>query len=61
MAREKKDSKVLNIKLASDINDMLLDICSDSGLTKTAVVEKAITAFAADYREKQEILKQNSR
>ena len=61
MAREKKDSKVLNIKLASDINDMLLYICAESGLTKTAVVEKALVAYADDYKKKQEILKQNSK
>lgn len=52
MPREKKDAKILNIKLAKNINDKLESFCSESGLNKTVAVERILDRFFIDYYSK---------
>lgn len=40
MPRQKKDAKILNIKLAKDISDQLEQFCEESGISKTVATEK---------------------
>ena len=49
MAREKKDARILNIKLATPVYDKLEDFCSESGLSKTIATEKILTQFFDSY------------
>ena len=57
MPRQKKDAKILNIRLAADVNDQLEQYCEDSGQTKTVAVERALSAFIDDYYAQQKLLK----
>ena len=54
MPREKKDAKLLNIKLASDIHDQLEQFCEESGMTKTMATEKILSRFFDDYFKRPE-------
>ena len=54
MPREKKDAKLLNIKLASDIHDQLEKFCEESGMTKTMATEKVLSRFFDDYFKRPE-------
>lgn len=54
MPREKKDAKLLNIKLASDIHDQLEKFCEESGMTKTMATEKILSRFFDDYFKRPE-------
>lgn len=56
MPRQKKDAKVLNIRLATSINDSLERYCADSGQTKTIAVERALAMFIKDYYYQKEKL-----
>ena len=40
MSREKKDAKILNVKLDREIHEQLEQFCDESGMTKTIAVEK---------------------
>ena len=40
MPRQKKDAKILNIKLAREISDQLEQFCEESGISKTVATEK---------------------
>lgn len=42
MARQKKASKALNINLDVEIYRWLEEYCNETGLTKTAAVERAL-------------------
>lgn len=50
MNKKKKTSVPINVRLDTDINDRITAYCDDTGVTKTFVIEKAITA----YLDKQE-------
>lgn len=52
MPREKKDAKILNIKLATPVYEQLSMFCNESGLSKTIATEKILTQFFDDYFEK---------
>ena len=52
MAREKKDAKILNIKLATPVYDQLDRFCEESGLSKTIATEKILAQFFDEYFEK---------
>ena len=54
MAREKKDAKILNIKLATPVYDQLTRFCDESGLSKTIATEKILSQFFETYFEKPE-------
>lgn len=52
MPREKKDAKILNIKLAMPVHDRLERFCDESGMSKTVAVEKILDQFFDTYFEK---------
>ena len=49
MSREKKDAKVLNIKLATPVYMKLEQFCDESGMTKTIATEKILSKFFEEY------------
>lgn len=54
MARPRKESKLLNIKLAAEVNEQLEQFCEESGMTKTTAVEKILGQFFDGYFQKPE-------
>ncbi len=54
MARPRKESKLLNIKLAAEVNEQLEQFCEESGMTKTTAVEKILGQFFEGYFKKAE-------
>lgn len=56
MPRQKKDNEPLNIRLDKALAEQLAAYCRDTGATKTAVVEKALTIFFEDYQKTQDLL-----
>ena len=54
MPREKKNAKVLNIKMATPVHDRLEKFCAESGMSKTVATEKIFTQFFNNYFEKPE-------
>ena len=54
MARQKKDSKLLNIKLAADVHEKLEQFCEETGMTKTTAVEKILGQYFEGYFKKAE-------
>ncbi|BAK46752.1 hypothetical protein CXIVA_07850 [Clostridium sp. SY8519] len=52
MPRPKKDAHVLNIKLESSVYEDLDRFCEETGVTKTAAVEKILRSFLDDYFRK---------
>ena len=57
MARPKKNGTYLNVCIQTPIYNRLVALCDDAGQTKTVAVERALTAYLADYEEKQRKLK----
>lgn len=58
MPRQKKDSKILNIRLSTPISDRLELFCEESGQNKTVAVERALAAYIDDYDKKQALIKE---
>ena len=58
MSRQKKDYECLNIHLAKDISERLRKHCAETGISKTAIVEKLIKKFLNDYDTQREIIRQ---
>ena len=54
MPREKKDAKILNIKLARDVNDQLEQFCKETGMSKTVAVEKILKHYFDEYFQRPE-------
>lgn len=52
MPRQKKDAKILNIKLASSVNEQLEQFCEETGLNKTTATEKIMEKFFEEYFSK---------
>ena len=52
MPRQKKDAKILNIKLATAINEKLERLCEESGQSKTVAVERFLDRCLDEYFEK---------
>lgn len=48
MPRQKKDAKILNIKLAREISNQLEQFCEESGISKT-VATKKISKYFEEY------------
>lgn len=61
MPRQKKENESLNIRLDKAISMQLTEHCRETGATKTAVVEKALSMYLEDYRRKQEYLENMGR
>ena len=49
MPRQKKDAKILNIKLAREISDQLEQFCEESGISKTVPTEKILSKYFEEY------------
>ena len=56
MPRQKKEAKVLNIRLDISVSDLLDQYCADSGQTKTVAVERALSAYINDYYAERKLL-----
>ena len=56
MPRQKKDNEPLNIRLDKALAEQLAEYCRDTGATKTAAVEKALSIYFEDYQKKQDLL-----
>ena len=54
MPRQKKNAKVLNIKLSAPIDEKLKRFCEESGQTKTMAVERFLDKCLDEYFEKPE-------
>lgn len=54
MPRSRKDARILNIKLASDVYDRLDIFCEETGMTKTKAVEKILNQYFDSYFKKPE-------
>ena len=49
MPRQKKDAKILNIKLAREISNQLEQFCEESGISKTVATEKNLSKYFEEY------------
>lgn len=58
MAKPKKDARPFSVRMAVDTYDRMDKYCEETGVPKTAVIERAISMYIDDYEEKQEQLKQ---
>ena len=54
MPRQKKDAKILNIKLATPINEQLEKFCDETGMSKTVATEKILSRFFEEYFQRPE-------
>lgn len=54
MPRQKKDAKILNIKLAREISDQLEQFCEESGTSKTVATEKILSKYFEEYFSRPE-------
>lgn len=54
MPRQKKDAKILNIKLAKEISDQLEQFCEESGISKTVTTEKILSKYFEEYFSRPE-------
>lgn len=54
MPRQKKDAKILNIKLAKEISDQLEQFCEESGISKTVATEKILSKYFEKYFRRPE-------
>ena len=54
MPREKKDAKMLNIRLNREIHEQLELFCDETGMTKTMAVEKILKHYLDSYFERSE-------
>ncbi len=54
MARERKDAKLLNIKLDREVHEQLEQFCRESGMTKTMATEKILRKYLCEYFRRPE-------
>lgn len=54
MPRQKKEARILNIRLATPINDKLERFCEESGQSKTVAVERFLNQCLDAYFAKTE-------
>lgn len=57
MARPKKNGTYINICIDNSVYERMVKYCEESGNSKTAAVERALTAYFDDFDHKQELLK----
>lgn len=53
MARNKKDGKIFNCYLSSEIYDLLDEYSLKTGLTKTIITERAIKQYLSSMENKE--------
>ena len=49
MPRPKKDYKLLNIRLASDVSNLMDKFCEENGVSKTVATEKILRQYFNQY------------
>lgn len=49
MPRQKKDAKILNIKLAREISNQLEQFCEESGISKNCCYRKKLSKYFEEY------------
>lgn len=54
MPRQKKDAKILNIKLNREIHEMLVCFCDETGMSKTVATEKILSQYLEEYFDRPE-------
>lgn len=54
MPRQKKDAKILNIKLATPVSDKLEQFCEETGMSKTIATEKILSQYFEEYFDRPE-------
>lgn len=54
MPRQKKDAKILNIKLDRKIHEQLEQFCEEPGMTKTIATEKILSKYFEEYFSRPE-------
>ena len=54
MPRQKKEAKILNVKLATAVYEKLERFCDESGQSKTVAVERFLDKCIDEYFEKPE-------
>ena len=54
MPRQKKDAKILNIKLAKEISDQLEQFCEESGKSKNVATSKILSMYFEEYFSRPE-------
>lgn len=63
MPRQKKDAKILNIKLAREISNQLEQFCEESGISKTVATEKIyrniLRNISADWKKRAHFSNKN--
>lgn len=55
MARASKEYKNLNCKVDKEVSDLFEKFIADTGLSKTATVEKALKMYIEHYKKTGEI------
>ena len=59
MARPTKDYRSFSMKIATPVFERLNKHCEDTGITKTAIIEKAITEYLDNYDKEREFLEKH--
>lgn len=54
MPREKKDARILNMKLATEVFEQLERFCAETGASKTVATEKILAQFFDEYFKRPE-------
>lgn len=52
MPRQKKDAKIINVKLDRAIHDRLDQFCEETGMTRTVALERILNQFLVEYFKK---------
>lgn len=60
MPRQKKDAKILNVKLDREIHEKLERFCDESGQSKTVAVERFLNKCLDEYFSKPEDLRRTN-
>lgn len=53
MPRQKKDAKVINVKLDRGIHDRLDQFCEETGMTRTVALERILNQYLNEYFQKR--------
>lgn len=59
MPRQKKEYDSLNINLEKLVSERLKSHCAETGISKTAVVERALVMLLDDYDRQKEIIQEH--
>ncbi len=54
MGREKKDAKIVTMKLASPVYEQLVKFCEETGMARTTATEKILQQYFDSYFQRPE-------